>query len=81
MLDYLYMHKNVPPFFARKMIQRLVTSNPSPGYIEDVARAFVDGTYMGFLHTVPELVRSSALEVKGPRREGNAVKILPKPPS
>ncbi|KEO86734.1 hypothetical protein EH31_06590 [Erythrobacter longus] len=39
-LDYLFTHSNVAPFFARQLIQRLVTSNPSPGYVERVAGAF-----------------------------------------
>ena len=30
-LDQLFNHANTGPFFARQMIQRLVTSNPSPG--------------------------------------------------
>jgi hypothetical protein len=32
-LDYYFHHKNVPPFFANTMIQRFVTSNPSPRYV------------------------------------------------
>lgn len=33
-------HPNVAPFVARQLIQRLVTSNPSRGYIRRVARVF-----------------------------------------
>lgn len=39
-LDTLANHENTGPFFAKQMIQRLVTSNPSPAYVERVARAF-----------------------------------------
>jgi uncharacterized protein (DUF1800 family) len=39
-LDTLYMHPNVGPFFGRQMIQRFVTSNPSPAYVGRVAAAF-----------------------------------------
>ncbi|MDP3110063.1 DUF1800 family protein [Hydrogenophaga sp.] len=39
-LDTLFNHPNVGPFFARQMIQRLVTSNPSPAYVAHVAAAF-----------------------------------------
>jgi len=39
-LDNLFQHKNVPPFIAKHLIQRFVTSNPSPEYIERVARVF-----------------------------------------
>jgi uncharacterized protein (DUF1800 family) len=39
-LDTLFNHPNVGPFFAKQMIQRLVTSNPSPAYVQRVATAF-----------------------------------------
>jgi len=41
-LDTLFNHANTGPFFARQMIQRLVTSNPSPEYVGRVAAAFAD---------------------------------------
>ncbi len=41
-LDTLFNHPNVGPFFGRQMIQRLVTSDPSPAYVARVARAFND---------------------------------------
>ena len=36
-LDNIFGHPNVGPFFGRLLIQRLVTSNPSPGYVYRVA--------------------------------------------
>jgi uncharacterized protein (DUF1800 family) len=39
-LDTLFNHANTGPFFARQMIQRLVTSNPSPAYVQRVATKF-----------------------------------------
>lgn len=39
-LDRLFNHPNVGPFFGRQLIQRLVTSNPSPAYVGRVAGAF-----------------------------------------
>jgi uncharacterized protein (DUF1800 family) len=39
-LDRLFYHDNTGPFFARQMIQRLVTSNPSPAYVQRVAMVF-----------------------------------------
>ncbi|NCF15500.1 MAG: DUF1800 family protein [Gammaproteobacteria bacterium] len=39
-IDNLFNHPNVGPFIGKQLIQRLVTSNPSPAYIERVARAF-----------------------------------------
>lgn len=41
-LDTLFNHANTPPFFSKQMIQRLVTSNPSPEYVDRVARIFID---------------------------------------
>lgn len=29
-LDTIFAHPNVPPFVSKQLIQRLVTSNPSP---------------------------------------------------
>ncbi|NJL31386.1 MAG: DUF1800 domain-containing protein [Phycisphaerales bacterium] len=39
-LDNIFNHPNVGPFVARHLIQRLVTSNPSAGYVGRVAAAF-----------------------------------------
>jgi uncharacterized protein (DUF1800 family) len=41
-LDALFEHPNVGPFLAKRLIQRFVTSNPSPGYIHRVAAVFDD---------------------------------------
>ncbi|HMP71997.1 MAG TPA: DUF1800 family protein [Kiritimatiellia bacterium] len=41
-LDTLFNHPNTGPFIARQLIQRLVTSNPGPGYIHRVASVFND---------------------------------------
>jgi uncharacterized protein (DUF1800 family) len=41
-LDVIAAHPNVGPFIGRQLIQRLVTSNPSPAYVRRVARAFAD---------------------------------------
>ncbi|MBI5922936.1 MAG: DUF1800 domain-containing protein [Betaproteobacteria bacterium] len=39
-LDALFNHPNVAPFITRQLIQRLVTSNPSPAYVARVASIF-----------------------------------------
>jgi uncharacterized protein (DUF1800 family) len=39
-LDNIFNHPNVGPFIGRQLIQHLVTSNPSPAYVERVARVF-----------------------------------------
>ena len=41
-LDNVFSHANVGPFIAIRLIQRLVTSNPTPGYVERVASTFND---------------------------------------
>ncbi|MFM1851475.1 MAG: hypothetical protein RIS54_1159 [Verrucomicrobiota bacterium] len=41
-IDNLIEHPSTAPFISRQLIQRLVSSNPSPGYIARVAAVFVD---------------------------------------
>ena len=41
-LDALFNHANTGPFIAKQLIQRLVTSNPSPAYVTRVAARFAD---------------------------------------
>jgi hypothetical protein len=41
-LDTLFEHPNTGPFIARRLIQRLVSSNPSPAYVYRVAQVFAD---------------------------------------
>jgi uncharacterized protein (DUF1800 family) len=41
-LDTLFNHPNTAPFISKQLIQRLVTSNPSPAYVKRVAARFVN---------------------------------------
>ena len=41
-LDVLFNHPNTGPFVSRQLIQRLITSNPSPAYIGRVAQVFAN---------------------------------------
>lgn len=41
-LDSLIDHPNTGPFLVRRFIQQLVTSNPSPAYIQRVSQVFAD---------------------------------------
>lgn len=41
-LDNIFNDPNVAPFISKQLIQHLVTSNPSPGYVRRVASAFND---------------------------------------
>lgn len=39
-LDRLASHPNTAPFISKQLIQRLVTSNPSPNYVRDITQVF-----------------------------------------
>ena len=39
-IDILMQHPNIAPFISRQLIQRLVTSDPSPAYVARVATVF-----------------------------------------
>ncbi len=41
-LDALFNHPNTGPFIGKQLIQRLVTSNPSPAYVQRVAAVFAN---------------------------------------
>jgi uncharacterized protein (DUF1800 family) len=39
-IDDIANHPNVAPFISKQLIQHLVTSNPSPGYVQRIAAVF-----------------------------------------
>ena len=41
-IDNLFNHPNVAPFIGKHLIQKLIKSNPTPGYVERVSNAFND---------------------------------------
>ena len=41
-LDTIFNNVNVPPFICKQLIQRLVTSNPSPAYVSRCSTAFIN---------------------------------------
>ena len=41
-IDNIFRHPNVGPFISKLLIQHLVTSNPSPAYVQRVATVFND---------------------------------------
>ena len=41
-VDHIFRHPNVGPFIGKQLIQKLVTSHPSPAYIKKVAETFND---------------------------------------
>jgi len=74
-LDAIFQHPNVPPFFAKQLIQRLVTSNPSAAYVGRVAAVFVnDGSGVrGNLKAVVRAVLMDA-EARGDSPAANVAK-------
>ena len=60
-LDGLFQHANVPPFIAKQLIQHLVTSNPSPAYVQRVATVFADNG-SGVRGDMKEVIRAILLD-------------------
>jgi uncharacterized protein (DUF1800 family) len=47
-LTIIFNHPNMPPFVAQQLIEKLVTSNPSPAYVARVASAFASGKFQSY---------------------------------
>lgn len=47
-LTIIFNHPNMPPFVCQQLIEKLVTSNPSPAYVSRVAAAFTSGKYQSY---------------------------------
>ncbi len=75
-LDTLFNHPNVGPFISRQLIQRLVTSNPSPAFISRVAGVFNDNGkgVRGDLRSVVRAILLDA-EARTPAITPNAGKL------
>jgi uncharacterized protein (DUF1800 family) len=65
-LDVIAAHPNVGPFIGRQLIQRLVTSNPSPAYVRRVARVFADNGH-GMRGDLGAVVRAVLLDPEARR--------------
>jgi uncharacterized protein (DUF1800 family) len=70
-LDTLFQHPNVGPFFGRLLIQRLVSSNPSPAYVGRVAAAFANNG-SGVRGDMKAVIRAVLLD---PEAAGTGLKI------
>ena len=77
-LDNIFNHDNVGPFLAIRLIQRLTTSNPSPGYVRRVAEVFNNngagmrgdlGAVVKAILLDPEASPSMAMEIDGKLKE------------
>ena len=62
-LDNIFQHPNVGPFVARSLIQRLVASNPSPGYVGRIAAVFNDNGH-GVRGDLAAVVRALLLDTE-----------------
>ncbi len=62
-LDALFKHPNMGPFVGRQLIQRLVTSSPSPGYVARVAAAF-NNNGIGVRGDMAAVVRAVLLDAE-----------------
>ena len=63
-LDTIFNHPNVGPFISRQLIQRLVTSNPSPGYVYRVASVF-NNNGQGVRGDLKAVVRAILMDYDG----------------
>lgn len=62
-MDNIFLHPNVGPFVARALIQRLVSSNPSPAYVARVAAIF-DNNGSGVRGDLRAVVRAIVFDVE-----------------
>ena len=56
-MDVLFNHPNIAPFISRQLIQQLVTSNPSPAYVQAIAAVF-DNNGSGVRGDLAAIVRA-----------------------
>lgn len=63
-ISVLVNHPNTGPFLARKLIQRMVTSNPSPAYIKRVADAYYTPNSSGKIGDMKNIIRAILTDVE-----------------
>ena len=75
-IDAVFTHANTPPFVAKALIKQLVTTNPSPAYVERVARIFADNG-QGVRGDMRAIVRAVLMdgEARGALKDGNFGKV------
>ena len=69
-LDAIFAHSNVPPFVSKQLIQRMVTSNPSPAYVGRVAAVFANNG-AGVRGDMKAVIRAILLDAEA--RDGTVV--------
>lgn len=72
-IDNLFNHPNTGPFICKKLIQRLVTSNPEPEYVKRVSDVFADNG-SGVRGDLRAVIKAILLDkhASGPAQTGNA---------
>jgi uncharacterized protein (DUF1800 family) len=68
-IDNIFFHSNVGPFICKQLIQQLVTSNPTPGYVSRVAAVFDNngsGTRGSMAAVVKAILMDSEARGSGP---------------
>jgi uncharacterized protein (DUF1800 family) len=73
-LDTLANHPNTGPFIGKQLIQRLVTSNPSPAYVSAVAAAFADNG-SGVRGDLKHVLKTILLHPEARAANGNSGKL------
>ncbi len=78
-LDNVFNHPNVGPFISKQLIQKLVTSNPSPDYVRRVAQIF-DNDGRGVRGNLRAVVKAILLDPEArPPAENPSVGKLKEP--
>jgi len=67
-LDNIFANNNVAPFISRQLIQQLVSSNPSPGYVGRVSKVFK--TSGGDMKAVVRAILLDKEALKAPGKTG-----------
>ena len=62
-LDNIFLDPNVGPFIGKQLIQHLVTSNPSPAYVQRVSEVF-DNNGLGMRGDLRAVVRAILLDTE-----------------
>ncbi|MEY3018182.1 MAG: hypothetical protein RL336_1317 [Pseudomonadota bacterium] len=67
-LDNVFAHRNVAPFVSKQLIQRLVTSNPTPDYVARISAVFNDNG-KGEKGDLAAVVKAILLDPEARRRD------------
>jgi uncharacterized protein (DUF1800 family) len=70
-LDNIFAHDNIAPFVSKQLIQRLVTSNPSPQYVARISGVF-DDNGSGVKGDLEAVVRAILLDPEARRADALA---------